>query len=115
MASSSPSTTPSNKKFPHTADFSFDMEATYRKLVLRGRRTIEAVDLSLEDHYKRILENTSDFFEAIDLLNALQEEIQYRLKVYTRNLSKASRNYFQYLLEDYNEKLKLRLRRDLYR
>lgn len=101
--------------FPNTKDFSFDMEATYRKLVLRGRRTVEAVDLSLEDHYNRILENTDDFFEAIDLLNLLQEEIHFRLKVYTRNLAKASKNYFQYLLDDYNEKIKFRLRRDLYK
>jgi len=103
------------KQFPNTTDFSFDMETTYRKLVLSGKRTIEAVELSMNDHFKRIIENTSDLYEAIDLLNLLQEEIQYRLRVYTRCLAKASRNYLQYLYEDYNEKIKLRIRRELYR
>lgn len=96
-------------------DFSFDMEEEYYSRLKKAKKTIEAVDASIENHYQRIVENAGDLYEGLDLLNLLQDEIQFRLRVYTNCLSKSTKNYFNYLLENYNEKIKSRLRKEFYR
>ncbi len=99
--------------FPNTQHFEFDMEREYYALYNRGKKTLDSLDISLENHYKRIFENTTNYLDALPLINALQDEIQYRLNVYISCLSKATRNYFNYLLENYNEKLHQRLKSTL--
>lgn len=96
--------------FPNTEDFSFDMEEVYQSLLLKGQKTMKAVDLSLEDHYQRIIANADNLFDGIDLLNILQDEIRYRLNVYTNCLAKSTKNYFNWLYENYNEQLKQKIR-----
>jgi hypothetical protein len=96
--------------FPNTKDFDFDMEKAYYSLYNKGKKTLEALDVSIENHYQRVLENTTNYLDALTLINALQDEIQYRLNVYISCLSKATKNYFNYLLESYNEKLHAKLK-----
>ena len=96
--------------FPNTADFNFDMEKAYYTLYNKGKKTLDAIDVSIENHFERIKENTTNYLDALPLINALQEEIQYRLNVYISCLSKATKNYFNYLLENYNEKLHAKLK-----
>jgi superfamily II DNA or RNA helicase len=96
--------------FPNTEDFSFDMEEVYQSLLLKGQKTMKAVDMSLEDHYQRIIANADNLFDGIDLLNILQDEIRYRLNVYTNCLAKSTKNYFNWLYENYNEQLKQKIR-----
>lgn len=96
--------------FPNTQDFSFDMEEVYQSLLLKGQKTMKAVDMSLEDHYQRIIANADNLFDGIDLLNILQDEIRYRLNVYTNCLAKSTKNYFNWLYENYNEQLKQKIR-----
>lgn len=103
------------RSFPKSMDFSFDMEEEYYSRLKKAKKTIEAVDASIENHYQRIFENANDLYEGLDLLNLLQDEIQFRLRVYTNCLSKSTKNYFNYLLENYNEKIKSRLRKEFYR
>ena len=103
------------RNFPKTASFGFDMEETYYNMLKKARKTVEAVDLSIEDHYQRIIDNTDDLFEALDLLNLLQDEIQFRLRVYTNCMAKSTRSYFLYLLDNYNDRIKNRLRKELYK
>lgn len=96
--------------FPKTDNFDFDMEDEYFKLLSKGKKTIEAIDLSVDDHFNRILENAEDMFHGIDLLNVLQDEIKYRLSVYTNCMAKSTKNYFNWLFENYNEEIKRRIR-----
>ncbi len=96
--------------FPATQDFDFDMERVYYMLYNKGKRTLESLDISIENHFQRIRENATNYLDALPLINALQEEIKYRLNVYISCLSKATKNYFNYLLEDYNEKLHNKLK-----
>jgi superfamily II DNA or RNA helicase len=100
-------------KFPNTTDFSFDMEEVYQGLLMKGQKTLKAVELSQEDHFRRIIENADHLFAAIDLLNILQDEIRYRLSVYTNCLAKSTKNYFNWLFEQYNDQLRQRLRMTL--
>ncbi|HNY56463.1 MAG TPA: hypothetical protein PKI86_12580, partial [Chitinophagales bacterium] len=73
-------------------------------------KTLESLDISIENHYERIKANTTNYLDALPLINILQDEIQYRLNVYISCLSKATKNYFNYLLESYNEKLHSKLK-----
>lgn len=99
--------------FPKTDTFDFDMEEEYYFLLSKGKKTIEAIDLSVDDHFNRILENAEDLFHGLDLLKILQDEIKYRLSVYTNCTAKSTKNYFNWLLENYNEEIKRRLRASL--
>lgn len=101
------------KKFPNTTDFEFKMDDVYYGLYKRGKKTLEALDISINNHYERILANTTNYLDSVELINILQDEIQYRLNVYISCLSKASKNYFNYLLESYNEKLHAKLKEQL--
>ena len=86
------------------------MEKVYYSLYNKGKKTLESLDISIENHYQRIKENTTNYLDALPLINILQDEIQYRLNVYISCLSKATKNYFNYLLESYNEKLHAKLK-----
>jgi hypothetical protein len=99
--------------FPNTSDFNFDMEKEYYQLYNKGKKTLDAIEISIENHYQRIIANATNYLDALPLINALQDEIQYRLNVYISCLSKATKNYFNYLLENYNEKLHLKLKTNL--
>lgn len=99
--------------FPKTEDFNFDMEEEYFKLLSKGNKTTVAIDLSVDDHYKRISENAEDMFHGLELLDILQDEIRYRLSVYTNCMAKSTRNYFNWLFESYNDELKRRIRTEI--
>ena len=101
------------QRFPKTDDFNFDMEEEYYKLLSKSEKTTAAIELSIDDHYERIKENAEDMFDAVDLLNVLQDEIEYRLNVYTNCMAKTTRNYFKWLLENYNEEIKKRIRSEI--
>jgi len=96
--------------FPNTTDFNFDMEKVYYSLYNKGKKTLESIDISVENHFERIKANTTNYLDALPLINILQDEIQYRLNVYISCLSKATKNYFNYLHESYNEKLHAKLK-----
>lgn len=98
------------KHFPKTTNYDFDMEEEYFKLLSKGKKTIEAINLSVDDHFERILENAEDMFHGLDLLNILQDEIRYRLSVYTNCMAKSTKNYFNWILENYNDEVKRRIR-----
>ena len=100
-------------RFPNTNEFEFKMDDVYYELYKRGKKTLEALDISINNHYERIKENSTNYLDSVELINILQDEIQYRLNVYISCLSKASKNYFNYLLESYNEKLHAKLKENL--
>ncbi len=101
------------EQFPNTSDFSFDMEKEYHKLLSRATKTTAAIDLSIDDHYNRIYENAEDMFHGIELLEILQDEIRYRLSVYTNCMAKSTRNYYNWLLSNYNDEIRRRIRSNI--
>ena len=74
---------------------------------------LQLADLSMENHYEAIKEIATDFFDGLDLQAALQEHIEYRLKQYTKCISKSTNNYFKFLMETYNRQLRQKLRANL--
>ncbi len=99
--------------FPNTNSFDFDIAALYAEQIHRGLSTIKVIDMSLDNHYSMILENAEDLFEGVDLMNSLEDDIRFRLSVYTHCMAKTTNNYFNWLFEDYQKKLKQKLRSTL--
>lgn len=89
---------------------SFSMKTVYDECMDIGLKGKDAVDKSMQNHFEAIAAKASDFFDAIDIQNAIQDHIEHRLKQYTRCIAKSTPNYFKYLLETYNRQLRQSLR-----
>lgn len=88
----------------------FSMKAIYEECVDAGMSGKKAVDLSLENHFEAIKNKAEDFYEGLELQDALQEHIEHRLKQYTKCIAKSTKNYFKYLMDTYNRQLRQKLR-----
>jgi len=91
----------------------FSMKKVYDECVQTGRKGKDAVDISLENHFEVICENSEDVYDGLNLLNDLQDDIERRLKHYTKCITKATDSYLKWLLETYNRQLTQKLRAEL--
>lgn len=91
----------------------FKMKEVYEDYIDRGEKGKLAVDDSLENHYQAIFSKANDFYDGLEIQEALQEHIEHRLKQYTKCIAKSTRNYFKYLMETYNRQLRQKLRATL--
>jgi len=92
---------------------SFSMKDTYYACLDEGKKGKEAVDLSMNNHFKAIHQASTDFYHSLELINLLQDHIEHRLKTYTKCISKSTANYLKYLIETYNRQLRQQLRNAL--
>ncbi|MCB0501352.1 MAG: DEAD/DEAH box helicase [Bacteroidetes bacterium] len=100
-------------QFPNTdyEDFEFNVIERYEDCITKGQSTTGVIDECMEHHLKIILDNANDdLFRAIELLPLLDDEINFRLQLYTSCMSKTTPNYFAWLYEDYIKKLKSKIR-----
>lgn len=88
----------------------FDIREAYYSCLDKGVKGKEAVDLSLQNHCEGILRKTKDLDDAIMVVDALQDHIEHRMKIYTKCIAKSTANYFKYLIETYNRQLKQQIR-----
>ncbi len=86
--------------------FRFAMREQYLDCVRSGQRPSRALEQSVNSHVALIRANAASFQEALTLQQALQSEIQWRLKQYTTCIAKSTENFFRWLLDDYNDKLR---------
>jgi superfamily II DNA or RNA helicase len=94
-------------KFSKTIDISFDIEEEHKKVISQNLRSKIVLEKSLEQHATMCIENTSEFYEAKLLARELQGDIECRMKRYANCLSHCSKNYREWLAEDYKVKLNL--------
>ena len=90
----------------NTEEDEFDMKATYQDLQSRGLKPKKAIDLSIDNHANQIFKNVDDYYDALDLVDLLGEEIEYRCRVYCNSLHSATESYCHWLIETYVRKLK---------
>ncbi len=88
----------------------FNLKDVYYECLDAGKKGKDAVDLSLENHFEVIRESSTDIYDGLELLEALQEHVEHRLKQYTKCISKSTPNYFKYIMETYNRQLRSKLR-----
>lgn len=92
---------------------SFFIKEVYDECIDAGKKGKEAVDISLDNHFEVIAENSEDMYDALLLQQDLQEDIDRRLKQYTKCITKATDNYLNWLKETYNRQLSQRIRAEL--
>jgi superfamily II DNA or RNA helicase len=97
------------KKFAKTDDVSFDVEAEYDDIIQKGLRSKVVLERSLDQHTQMCVENSEDVFDARLLAKDLQEDIAYRIRRYSYCISNSTKNYRDWLKEDYMRKLRLKI------
>lgn len=63
------------------------------------------LDKSIEQHCKLCVENSEDVFDARILSRLLQDDISDRIKKYSYCIIKSTKNYIQWLEDDYKRRL----------
>ncbi len=91
--------------FAKTKDISFDIEEAYRQAVFANQRPKVALEGSMEQHAIMCVENADTIKQAKYLAVVLREDIECRIRLYTDCLTQCSKNYAEWLAEDYILKL----------
>lgn len=97
------------KKFANSENVSFDVEAEYDDIISKGLKSKTVLERSLEQHTRMCVENSEDVFDARLLAKELEEDIAYRIRRYSYCISNSTKNYRDWLKEDYMRKLRLRI------
>lgn len=92
---------------------SFSMKDVYDSCITEGKKGKEAVDISLDNHFQVVAENSEDMYDGLLLQEDLQDDIERRLKHYTKCITKATDSYLNWLKETYNRQLSQRIRAEL--
>lgn len=94
-------------KFSKTKVVSFDVDEEHKLIIKQNLRSKVVLDKSLEQHAAMCVDNTDDLQGAKTLARELEEDIDCRVKRYSKCLSQCSKNYREWLVDDYKLKLTL--------
>lgn len=97
------------KLFANTKDIGFDIKAEYEKSVNNGSKSKEVLEASIEQHAQMCFENSEDVFDARILAQELKDDIRDRVRRYSYCIINNTKNYREWLFEDYYRKLRLRI------
>lgn len=95
------------KMFAKTAEVAMDIEAEFKKITALNLRSKEVIERSVNQHALMCVENAEDLYGAKMLSKLLNDDIESRVKRYVNCLGKTSKNYREWLIEDYKTKLSL--------
>lgn len=93
-------------KFPKTLEMTFDIEGYYQEAIDRDKKPKTVIQQSVRQQAKMCLDNAESLSEAVALAEVLTPETEWRVKQYVKCLENASKNYKEWLLEDYQNRLK---------
>ncbi len=99
------------KEFKNSEDISFDIRATYKEISSKYLKSNIVLKKSLEQHAKICIENSENMYDALYLAKLLDDDIKDRIKQYSYCISKSTRNFLEWLEEDYKKKLRTILRK----
>ena len=92
-------------QFPNTLEMTFDIEGHYQEAVDTYKKPKTVIQQSIRQQAKMCLDNAESISHAVALAQALKPEIEWRVKQYVKCLDNASKNYKQWLIEDYSLRL----------
>jgi superfamily II DNA or RNA helicase len=95
--------------FKNTEDISFDIKKRYNETVNNGEKSKLVLEESVKQHAKMCVENSEDVFDARILTRELKDDIQDRISQYSRCIINNTKNYRDWLFEDYNRKLRAKV------
>lgn len=93
-------------KFSKSKNIEYDIKAEYKKVFAQGLKSKIVLERSIEQHAEICVENAEDVFDARILAKQLKEEIAYRVRQYSYCIMNNTKNYKEWLEEDYERKLR---------
>ncbi|RYZ34074.1 MAG: DEAD/DEAH box helicase, partial [Sphingobacteriales bacterium] len=107
-------------KFPNSISVSFDVQAAHHEAEKNGEKPIVVLRDSSRQHAFMCIENADSICAALELAEVLENDIKWRVKQYTKCLGNVTKNYREWLENDYISRLKtliqkLMQRRDMHR
>ncbi len=96
------------ERFLNSSAESFIVRDRYLMALRKGRKPQVVIEESMDDHFARIKDNASEFDEAMELFNLLQEEMKYRIKQFGKCIN-ATQNHTDWQSQTYLSKLRRRL------
>ena len=95
------------KRFKKRPNDDFDIKEEYKKVIREGKKSMQAIENSIAQHSELVIANSEDVFEARELAKLLHDEICYRIKQYCYCIMNSTKNYKDWLIEEYTRKLRL--------
>lgn len=95
------------EKFKNTVDVSFDVDEEHKLAIKQNLRSKVVLDKSLDQHASMCVDNAELPQEAKALAKFLEDDIEDRVKRFSKCLSQCSKNYREWLIEDYKTRLTL--------
>ncbi len=97
-------------KFAKTDDFSFNIKMKFDEIKEKGLPSRLILDESIEQHAKMCIDNSESYDGAIDLSRLLEDDIIDRIRRYSFCISKSTKNFLDWLQQDYIMKLRREIR-----
>jgi len=94
------------KEFANSEDIEFDIEAEYANTKKYSLHSKSVLEKSIKQHARMCVENSEDVFDARILSKLLDQDIEFRVRRYSYCISKSTKNYRDWLQEDYSRKLR---------
>tara|TARA_R100001369_G_scaffold20091_2_gene36826 strand:+ start:6825 stop:8339 length:1515 start_codon:yes stop_codon:yes gene_type:complete len=94
------------EQFQNSEIVDFDVEAAYDVVIRKGLKSKAVLEWSMDQHVKMCVENSEDVFDARILAKELKDDISSRIKQYSYCISKSTKNYRDWLEEDYARRLR---------
>jgi superfamily II DNA or RNA helicase len=98
-------------KFPNSIEFSFDIQQAYQDALNKGEKPRVVIKAAIKQHALLCADNSENISAALELIKELEKEIDWRVKQYSKCLGKVTKNYTEWLKENYKEKLKLKIQK----
>ncbi|GGZ50020.1 DEAD/DEAH box helicase [Mesonia mobilis] len=95
--------------FKNSDNIEFDIKEAYEAAVNNGEKSKKVLEESIDQHAQMCAENSEDVFDARILARELDDDIRDRVKRYSRCIINNTKNYRDWLFEDYNRKLRSRI------
>ena len=95
------------QKFLKSQDITMDIEEEFKIAIAKNMRSKEVIEKSIKQHALMCIENSEELNEARMLSKLLTDDIESRVLKFVNCLGKTSKNYREWLIEDYKTKLSL--------
>ncbi|TQD40264.1 DEAD/DEAH box helicase [Haloflavibacter putidus] len=92
--------------FSNSENIDFNVKEEYKKSVDNGEKSKAVLEKSIQQHAQMCYENSEDVFDARILARELNDDIKDRIKRYSRCIINNTKNYRDWLFDDYTRKLR---------
>lgn len=97
------------QRFPKTREFELDIETLHKNALAKLQRPKVVLEASIDQHAQMCVIEAETIQEAKALSLLLNDDIASRIRRYANCLGNCTRNYEEWLVEDYKHKLILRI------